>query len=77
VNTCAFGTLCYNKNMANQILTTKDKKSIERILKELREINKNLRKLLLIIPEESLNEYENASQIKKAFGRAVKLYPPK
>jgi vacuolar-type H+-ATPase subunit F/Vma7 len=63
--------------MANQILTTRDKKSIERILKELREINKNLRKLLLIIPEESLNEYEDASQIKKAFGRAVKLYPPK
>jgi vacuolar-type H+-ATPase subunit F/Vma7 len=63
--------------MANQILTTKDKKSIERILKELREINKNLRKLLLIIPEESLNEYEDASQIKKALGRAVKLYPPK
>jgi hypothetical protein len=46
-------------------------------LKELREINKNLRKLLLIIPKESLNEYEDASQIKKAFGRAVKLYPPK
>jgi vacuolar-type H+-ATPase subunit F/Vma7 len=63
--------------MTNQIFTTKDKKSIERILKELREINKNLRKLLLIIPEESLNEYEDASQIKKAFGRSVKLYPPK
>ena len=63
--------------MTNQIFTTKDKKSIERILKELREINKNLRKLLLIIPEESLNEYKDASQIKKAFGRAVKLYPPK
>jgi vacuolar-type H+-ATPase subunit F/Vma7 len=59
--------------MANQILT-KMEKSIVRILRELREINKNLRKLLLIIPEESLNEYENASQIKKALGRAVKLY---
>ena len=63
--------------MTDQIFTTKDKKSIERILKELSEINKNLRKLLLIIPEESLNEYKDASQIKKAFGRAVKLYPPK
>jgi len=62
--------------MADQIFT-KRKESIGRILRELREINKNLRKLLLIIPEESLNEYENASQIKKAFGRAVKLYPPK
>ena len=62
--------------MADQIFT-KRKGSIGRILRELREINKNLRKLLLIITEESLNEYENASQIKKAFGRAVKLYPPK
>jgi vacuolar-type H+-ATPase subunit F/Vma7 len=62
--------------MANQIIT-KRKESIGRILRELREINKNLRKLLLIIPEESLNEYEDASQIRKAFKRAVKLYPPK
>jgi vacuolar-type H+-ATPase subunit F/Vma7 len=62
--------------MANQIITKREE-SIVRILRELREINKNLRKLLLIIPEESLNEYENASQIKKALGRAVKLYPPK
>ena len=62
--------------MANQILTKKEE-SIVKILRELKEINKNLRKLLLIIPEESLNEYEDVSQIKKAFGRAVKLYPPK
>jgi hypothetical protein len=62
--------------MANQIITKKGE-SIVRILRELREINKNLRKLLLIIPEESLNEYEDATQIKRAFGRAVKLYPPK
>jgi vacuolar-type H+-ATPase subunit F/Vma7 len=62
--------------MANQIIT-KRKESIVRILRELREINKNLRKLLLIIPEESLNKYEDAPQIRKAFKRAVKLYPPK
>jgi vacuolar-type H+-ATPase subunit F/Vma7 len=62
--------------MSNKILTKKEE-SIVKILRELREINKNLRKLLLIIPEESLNEYEDASQIKKALRRAVKLYPPK
>jgi len=62
--------------MASQTHTKKEE-SIIKILKELREINKNLRKLLLIIPEESLNEYKDASQIKKALGRAVKLYPPK
>jgi hypothetical protein len=62
--------------MASQTHTKKEE-SIIKILKELREINKNLRKLLLIIPQESLNEYEDASQIKKAFRRSVKLYPPK
>jgi len=62
--------------MASQTHTKKEE-SIIKILKELKEINKNLRKLLLIIPEESLNEYKDASQIKKALGRAVKLYPPK
>jgi hypothetical protein len=62
--------------MANQVLTKREK-SIVRILRELREINKNLKKFLLIIPEESLKEYKNAFQIKRAFGRAMKLYPPK
>jgi vacuolar-type H+-ATPase subunit F/Vma7 len=62
--------------MANQIVTKKEK-SIEALLKELREINKNLRKFLLIIPEESLKEYKNISQIKKAFEKATRLYPPK
>lgn len=62
--------------MANQIITKKEK-SIETLLRELREINKNLKKFLLIIPEESLKEYKNVSGIKKAFERAVKLYPPR
>jgi vacuolar-type H+-ATPase subunit F/Vma7 len=66
----------YNKNMANQIVTKKEK-SMEALLKELREINKNLKKFLLMIPEESLKEYKNISQIKKAFAKATKLYPPK
>jgi vacuolar-type H+-ATPase subunit F/Vma7 len=62
--------------MANQIVTKKEK-SMEALLKELREINKNLKKFLLMIPEESLKEYKNISQIKKAFIKATKLYPPK
>jgi vacuolar-type H+-ATPase subunit F/Vma7 len=62
--------------MANRIVTKKEK-SMEALLKELREINKNLKKFLLMIPEESLKEYKNISQIKKAFIKATKLYPPK
>jgi vacuolar-type H+-ATPase subunit F/Vma7 len=54
-------------------VTKKREKLSERILRELRELNKNIRKILLIIPEESLNDYKNISQIKKAFEKAVKL----
>ncbi|MDT7868541.1 MAG: hypothetical protein RQ894_01875 [Candidatus Pacebacteria bacterium] len=54
-------------------VTKKREKLSERILKELRELNKNIRKILLIIPEESLNDYKYISQIKKAFEKAVKL----
>lgn len=63
--------------MANQTTITKKEKSIKILLRELREINKNLKRFLLIIPEESLREYKKASEIKKAFAKAVKLYPPK
>jgi len=62
--------------MANQT-TIRKEKSIETFLRELREINKNLKRFLLIIPEESLKEYKNSSEIKRAFAKAVKLYPPK
>jgi vacuolar-type H+-ATPase subunit F/Vma7 len=55
-------------------VTKKREKLSERILRELRELNKNIRKILLIIPEESLNNYKDISQIKKAFEKAVKLY---
>jgi len=51
----------------------KREKLSEKILRELRELNKNIRKILLIIPEESLNDYKDISQIKKAFEKAVKL----
>jgi hypothetical protein len=62
--------------MANQTIIRKEK-LIEVLLREIRETNKNLKRFLLIIPEESLKEYKNSSKIKKAFNRAVKLYPPK
>ncbi len=62
--------------MNNQTITKKEK-LMEVFLKELKEINKNLKRFLLIIPEESLKEYKNSSEIKRAFAKAVKLYPPK
>lgn len=62
--------------MANQTIIKKEKIT-EAILREIREINKNLKKFLLIIPEENLKEYKNSTEIKKAFAKAVKLYPLK
>jgi len=62
--------------MANQTITKKEK-LIEILLEEMQEINKNLKKFLLIIPEESLKEYKNASEIRKAFNKTTKLYPPR
>ena len=61
--------------MSNQTIYKKEKLT-ELLLKELREINKNLKKFILLIPQESLKEYKKPSEIKKAFSKAVKLYPP-
>ncbi len=55
---------------------TKENKDIKPILKELKEIKNYLRKILMIITEESLDEYENKVHIKKAYLKALKLFPP-
>lgn len=62
--------------MAKQTTTKKENKSLQSLLKELKEIRYFLQKLLIIIPEESLKEYKNASEIKKAYLRALKSFPP-
>ena len=46
------------------------------VLREIREIKAQLDKLLLLVPEESLNEYENGAQIRKAYARARRTSPP-
>jgi len=46
------------------------------VLREIRGIKAQLDKLLLLVPEESLNEYENGAQIRKAYARATKTAPP-
>ncbi|OFV96670.1 MAG: hypothetical protein A3H28_03760 [Acidobacteria bacterium RIFCSPLOWO2_02_FULL_61_28] len=46
------------------------------VLREIREIKAQLNKLLLLVPEESLNEYENSVQIRKAYARAIRTAPP-
>ncbi len=56
-------------------INKKSNKLLEPLLKELTEIKKYLRKLLLIIPEESLKEYKNSAKIKKAYQKAIKAFP--
>lgn len=52
-------------------MPTKEKKIIESLFKELKEVNKNLKKLFLSIPEESIGDYENDEEIKEALRRAA------
>lgn len=56
---------------------SKKEKLTKLLLKQLKEVNQSLKKFLLIIPTESLEEYKKPSEIKKAFNKAVKIYPPK
>jgi predicted nucleic acid-binding Zn-ribbon protein len=56
--------------------TKKQSQTLENVLDELKDIKKALKKLLLLIPEESLKEYENSGEIQQSFQRAVKNYPP-
>lgn len=46
--------------------------ALQNLVSELKVIKSQLRKLLLIIPEESLNEYSNAGEIKSAYHKATR-----
>ena len=46
------------------------------LLREIREIKARLDKLLLLVPEESLKEYENRAKIRRAYARAIKTAAP-
>ena len=61
--------------MATKTINQKNK--IEAILKELQTIKNQLDRFLLLIPEERLKEYTNSRQIKKAYLKALKTFPPR
>lgn len=62
--------------MANHITTTKGNKSLQPLLEELKEVKYYLKKLLTIIPQESLKEYKNSSAIKRAYLDSLKSFAP-
>jgi len=63
--------------MAIKITDKDQNKVLQLLLEELKVIKNQLDKLLLVIPKESLKEYKNSSQIKKAYLKALKVFPPK
>ena len=46
------------------------------VLREIRGIRAQLDKLLLLVPQESLKEYENSAKIRRAYARAIKTAVP-
>ena len=50
--------------------------TLEIILEELKDIKEQVQKLVLLIPEESIKEYKNVAQIRKAYMKAMKDFPP-
>jgi len=62
--------------MAVKTKSNKKVVTLNEILKEIQEVKSFLKKLLLVIPEESLKEYQNKENIKKAYLEAFKHYPP-
>lgn len=42
------------------------------VLREIREIKAQLDKLLLLVPEESIKEYDNSAKIRRAYARAIR-----
>jgi hypothetical protein len=63
--------------MATITISKEQKKVLKPVLGELKRINTYLKKLLVIIPEESLKDYKKSSQIKNSYLKAIRNYPPK
>ena len=63
--------------MATDTKSGKEGAVLNRLANELEEIKRELRKLVLLIPEESLRGYSNSEEIKKSYRRAIGAFPPK
>ncbi len=50
--------------------------TLEIILEELKGIKEQVQKFVSLIPEESIKEYKNAAQIRKAYIKAMKDFSP-
>ena len=55
---------------------TKEIAVLDRLANELKEIKLQLRKFILLIPEESLRKYKNSEEVKNSYREALKSFPP-
>ena len=63
--------------MSTQTITKVNREpTLRNVLEEVRDIKIQLKQFLALIPRESLKEYKNASNIKRAYTKAVKILPP-
>ena len=60
-----------------EVISRDQNLKINQVLTELKLIREELRKFLVLLPEENLKEYKNKAQIKKAYLKALQKYPPK
>lgn len=58
--------------MVIQTITKRPSIILEDIRKELKDIKDQLKRFVLLIPEENIKEYKNSTQIKKAYLKARK-----
>jgi len=58
--------------MTVKIKTKTQKEMLQILLEELKTIKNQLQKLLILIPEESLKDYQNSDEIKKAYLKSLK-----
>ena len=63
--------------MAVETIIKKQSKALKTILDEVKIIKNQLEKFMFLIPEESIKEYKNSAQIKRAYLKTIKLFPPK
>ena len=68
-------SVVWKEGMKTESFNKKSNEVMVLLLEQLKEVNSKLSKFLKLVPEESLKEYKNHEQIKKAYHDALSLHP--
>ena len=58
-------------------IARKENMLLKTLIREVRDIKRCLKTMAIIIPEESIKEYTNQKEIRKAYHNAIKQHPPR